>query len=123
MKWSSAAATKANEWANHLVKSGTLEHGNHKDMGQNLAMKMGAEFTAQEVADMWYNEISHYNFDHPGFRSGTGHFTQMIWASTTHMGAAKVSKGNHSIVVANYIPPGNITNKGQFENNVRRKGN
>ena len=70
---------------------------------------------------MWYQEASKYDFDHPGFRSGTGHFTQMVWAGTTHMGAAKVVQGNRSYVVANYSPPGNITNKGQFEQNVKRK--
>lgn len=81
---------------------------------------MGQELTAEEVANMWYEEISDYDYDHPGFRSGTGHFTQMVWASSTQMGAAIVTQGNRSYVVANYTPPGNITNEGQFQLNVKR---
>lgn len=81
---------------------------------------MGQELTAERAANMWYEEISDYDYDRPGFNSNTGHFTQMIWASTTHMGAAIVVQGDHSYVVANYLPPGNITNQGQFEQNVKR---
>ena len=120
LKWSSSAASKAQEWATHLAKSGTLQHGNHEGMGQNLAYKMGQELTAQEVADMWYQEISNYDFNRPGFSSNTGHFTQMIWADSTEMGAARAVSGNRSFVVANHTPPGNITNRGQFEKNVKR---
>jgi uncharacterized protein YkwD len=120
LKWSPPAAAKAKEWARHLAKSGTLQHGNHEGMGQNLAYKMGQELSAQEVANMWYDEISKYDYNNPGFKSGTGHFTQLIWASSTQMGAAIVTQGNRSYVVANYSPPGNITNDGQFQLNVKR---
>lgn len=89
-------------------------------MGQNLAYKMGQDLPAEEVANMWYGEISDYDYNHPGFRSSTGHFTQMVWANSTQIGAAIVTEGSRSYVVANYIPPGNITNEGQFQLNVRR---
>lgn len=123
LKWSQSAASKAKEWASYLADNGTLQHGNHEGMGQNLAYKTGQEFTAQEVADIWYREISNYDYNQPGFRSSTGHFTQMVWADSTQMGASKMVRGNQSYVVANYSPPGNITNKGQFERNVRRPKN
>ena len=120
LQWSKPAAAKAKSWARHLANIGKLQHGNHEGMGQNLAYKSGQDLTAQEVGDMWYNEISHYDYNRPGFSSNTGHFTQLVWAGTSHMGAARVTKGNHSYVVANYTPPGNITNPGQFERNVKR---
>lgn len=119
LKWSPQAATRALEWANHLAESGTLQHGNHEGMGQNVAYKMGQEFTAEEVADMWYQEISYYDYNRPGFSSNTGHFTQMIWAGSTAMGAARVVRGNRFFVVANYMPPGNMIGEGQFERNVK----
>lgn len=120
LQWSRPAAAKAKEWARSLSDSGKLQHGNNEGMGQNLAYKSGQELTAQEVADMWYQESSEYDYNKPGFSSNTGHFTQMVWGNTTHMGAALVVSGNRSYVVANYMPPGNITNPGQFEKNVRR---
>lgn len=120
LKWSADAASKAQAWAEHLAKTGSLQHGGNKDMGQNLAYKSGAALSGQEVADMWYSEIKNYDFSRPGFSSNTGHFTQMVWASTTHMGAGRVVKGSTTFVVANYTPPGNITNSGYFKQNVKK---
>lgn len=85
-------------------------------MGQNLAYKSGAEFTAQEVADIWYNEVQNYNFSSPGFANNTGHFTQLVWKGTTHVGIGKAVRGSTTFVVANYVPPGNVA--GQYEQNV-----
>ena len=123
LQWSSKAASNARTWARHLAQSGVLEHGNHDGMGQNLAFKSGAPLSGDETSNLWYQEVAQYNFNQPGFRSGTGHFTQMVWAATTHVGAAMVTKGNSTYVVANYTPPGNITNQGQFEKNVKRRTN
>ena len=78
------------------------------------------DMSGQQATDMWYKEIKDYNFSKPGFGSKTGHFTQMVWASTTHMGAAKEVKGSHCFVVANYLPPGNMNMRGEFEKNVKK---
>ena len=37
----------------------------------------GKEMTGNGVVDMWYSEVEKYNFDNPGWQSGTGHFTQV----------------------------------------------
>ena len=65
----------------------------------------------------WYNEIKDYDFTKPGFSMQTGHFTQVIWKSTTQMGIgyAKSESGNY-YGVANYYPAGNFT--GEFKQNV-----
>eukprot|EP00731_Ephydatia_muelleri_P017134 Em0010g232a len=89
-----------------------MEHGNHSGMGQNLAYKSGGEFTAQEAADIWYNEVQNYNFSSPGFAANTGHFTQLVWKGTTQVGIGKAVRGNTTFVVANYLPPGNVA--GQY---------
>ena len=89
-------------------------------MGQNLSYKTGAELTPQNVADMWYGEIKKYDFSNPGFSSNTGHFTQMVWAETTHIGVGRVVRGNTTYVVANYTPPGNVQGRENYERNVRK---
>ena len=38
---------------------------------------LGTELTGKYATDMWYEEIKDYNFNNPGFKSGTGHFTQV----------------------------------------------
>lgn len=120
LKWSAEAAAKAQAWAQHLAVAGNLEHGDHEGMGQNLAYKSGAEFSAQDVADNWYNEERNYDYRQPGFRGNTGHFTQMVWKNTGQMGVGRVVQGKMTYVVANYIPPGNITSTEKFEQNVQR---
>lgn len=37
-----------------------------------LSFKQCLLRTGQEVADRWYSEIKNYNFQQPGFTSGTG---------------------------------------------------
>lgn len=120
LQWSPEAAKVARQWAQHLSSAGRLEHSRRKGMGENLAYKFGAELTAQETADMWYNEIRKYDFRNPGFAAGTGHFTQMVWAGTTHMGCGRVEKNGTTYVVANYTPPGNVLGRERFEQNVKK---
>jgi hypothetical protein len=35
---------------------------------------------------MWYGEIAKYDFRRGGFSMDTGHFTQVVWRSTTTIG-------------------------------------
>jgi len=125
LQWSDEAAAKAQSWAEMLAKSKTLKHGDHEGMGQNIANKMSSsgscDMTGQQATDMWYKEVEKYNFKKPGFTSGIGHFTQVVWKSCTHVGAGKASNGGYCVVVANYKPPGNMNTKEQFEQNVLKK--
>ena len=34
----------------------------------------------------WYNENEKYDYNSPGFKMETGHFTAMVWKGTTHIG-------------------------------------
>lgn len=118
LSWSAPAAKKAQQWANHLASIGRMQHGNHEGMGQNIAYMSGATLTPEHACEMWYNEINQYNFNRPGFSSATGHFTQLVWASTNEVGVGRAIKGQTTFVVANYTPPGNV--RGKFEENVKR---
>lgn len=86
-------------------------------MGQNLAYYSGGTLTATYTAEMWYNEIKNYSFDRPGFSSSTGHFTQLLWASSKEAGFGYTVRGQTTYVVANYLPAGNV--QGRFEQNVK----
>ena len=72
---------------------------------------------------MWYEEERKYNYSPQSarFSTNTGHFTQVVWASSRQMGAGKaVSKSGAQFVVARYSPAGNV--RGQFVENVKPKG-
>jgi len=45
-----------------------------------------------------------------------GHFTQVVWRSSTHLGVGKAEGTDSDFVVAVYYPPGNM--EGTFEENV-----
>ena len=49
----------------------------------------------------------------------TGHFTQVVWKSTTQLGCGlAVNRGNKIYGVCNYSPAGNVVNAGFFKANV-----
>jgi hypothetical protein len=58
--------------------------------GENLAMNSdtNALSTTNVATQMWYDEVTSpgYDFENPGFDSGTGHFTQVVWKSSTKLG-------------------------------------
>jgi uncharacterized protein YkwD len=88
--------------------------------GENLAA--GFSTVSASVA-RWYNEKSIYSYSHPGFSKATGHFTQLVWKSTTRLGCGYVSCDGKNgtpgkYLVCEYSPAGNVVNEGFFEENV-----
>ena len=116
----------AQNYAEQLAKKDTMVHSKNKmdgqDLGENLFMCGGYMITGKDMTKAWYDEIYDYDFKKPDFKSGTGHFTQVVWVGSKEVGfgAAKSKSGNY-YGVANYFPPGNYI--GEFEENVLRKKN
>ncbi|QRN92792.1 hypothetical protein JRI60_26645 [Archangium violaceum] len=101
--------------------------GLQRGYGENLhwsGTSQAAPPTATDAAlgatKSWYDEVSRYNFANGGFTAATGHFTQLVWKSTTSVGCAvynlKGSRWLETYVVCNYQPSGNY--QGQFPQNV-----
>jgi len=93
-----------------------LEHcGNN---GQNIAAAAPKMNPPSGVTN-WYNEIKYT----PGkkgkvtsFNYKTGHYTQVVWKSTSKVGCAK----NQNFLVCDYSSPGNFA--GRFAANVKPLG-
>ena len=119
LAWSEECKDCAEEQAESCQVEGRLEHGNYEGAsgrhGQN-AFYSSVPPTIGQAVDAWYREISQYDFGRPGLSARTGHFTQVVWRATTHVGMARSSNGKY--VVANYLPPGNSTAGGAFAANV-----
>jgi len=114
LQWSDDLAGTAKQWADHLASIGRLEHSMPPGEGQNLASGSSSQFTLSQLVDMWGNEKQFYkpgNFPDvstSGNWPDVGHYTQMIWRNTTHVGGA-VSTGNgNDFLVCNYSPAGNV---------------
>ncbi|CAF0854945.1 unnamed protein product [Adineta ricciae] len=112
----------AQAYAVKLTTLKTLTHSNNK-LGENLymtsltsTMDVNSVKGSQPV-DLWYAEVKDYNWSSPGFTSGAGHFTQLVWISSTDLGVgiACANDVRACYVVANYSPAGNVF--GQFPAN------
>ena len=110
LSWSPDLAAYAANWTNGC----DFKHS-YGPWGENLCL--GFENWA-DCQTAWYNERLNYNFEWPGFTSGTGHFTSEIWRATLLVGCASTScpSLNGIFYACEYAPQGNII--GQFDINV-----
>ncbi|GAX77614.1 hypothetical protein CEUSTIGMA_g5058.t1 [Chlamydomonas eustigma] len=118
LQWSNTLALAAQGWTDNCW----FEHSNYY-YGENLAVGYPS-FTS--VVNAWYNEFKLYNFNQQGFSESTGHFTQLVWESTTLVGCA-IGYCPYGVIVGStiwngllyaceYYPPGNQF--GKFYQNV-----
>ncbi|XP_004072833.1 Golgi-associated plant pathogenesis-related protein 1-like [Oryzias latipes] len=123
LTYNSKMCGEAQKWADECLRIHTLGHSETKD-GENVFFKSGSpsvSITGKDAVDAWYSEIKDYNFKKPGFKSGTGHFTQVVWKESKELGLGMATDGRMAFVVGQYRPPGNFSNPGQFEANVLPK--
>ncbi|KAJ5824956.1 Allergen V5/Tpx-1-related protein [Penicillium robsamsonii] len=86
LKWNDTLAEYSQEWADACI----WKHSK-SSYGENLAFGY-KNVSAAVIA--WGDEGEMYNFDKPtGFTEATGHFTQLVWKSTTQVGCAAVNCG------------------------------
>lgn len=113
LSWSDTLASYAQDYADNYDCSGTLTHSGGP-YGENLALG----YDGPAAVDAWYNEISNYDFSNPGFSSNTGHFTQVVWKSTTQVGCGIKTCGGAwgDYVICSYDPAGNY--EGEYADNV-----
>ena len=122
MLWSDQIAAFSQNWSYYLITNNLFEHSGSSIYGENLAYFQGygndVMTLLKKSVDGWYNEVSAYDFNNPGFSSGTGHFTCLVWkeSKTFGMGISFNSMTNSVDVTMNTSPPGNVS--GEFKQNV-----
>ncbi|XP_044019292.1 venom allergen 5-like [Aphidius gifuensis] len=129
LKWDKELANIAQRWANQCV-DGHDECRNTKTfgyVGQNWALmgdSRGWTATMTGLIKGWYEEVQYYNKNNvEKFRRNygpvTGHYTQMVWGQTTHIGcgvARYYRKGYYTtVLVCNYGPGGNILDRPVYQ--------
>lgn len=125
LTWSGRMESYAQEWASHLANNNscTMEHRsnlNQIGMGENLFWASPRvwsdgrvelqDVTPAQVALDWAGEKADYDYASNSCAPGKqcGHYTQMVWRSTTEVGCAMaVCPDKGQIWVCNYNPPGN----------------
>jgi uncharacterized protein YkwD len=121
LEWSVTLFLEAKAWADRC----TFDHNDPERVqraeGENIAawsIPYGVQW--DWPVNAWYGEIQYYDYNNPVFNKTTGHFTQVVWKSTTHVGCAKAicphAGGQWDYWVCRYSPSGNVD--GQFLANV-----
>ena len=116
LTWSAKLAGVAQKWANSLRDRGCSFGHSNGAYGENLAAGTTGTLGPEAVVAMWYDEVAHYRFPDGGFSMQTGHFTQVVWRGTTHVGCGRSHCKDMDIWVCEYDPPGNW--EGQYRENV-----
>ena len=120
--WDRTIASFSQQWSYHLISTGSFVHSDNKAYGENLAFFQGygndVLALLKQSVDSWYNEIQAYDFGNPGFSEATGHFTALVWKSSTSFGMGfTINTADESVdIVMNISPPGNVS--GEFQANV-----
>jgi len=123
LTWDETIATFAQQWSFYLLSNNLFQHSGSALYGENLAYFEGygndIVVLLKKAIDNWYNEITLYDFTNPGYKQGTGHFTCLVWKSSTKFGmgfSIDPSNNNKVDITFNTEPPGNY--QGQFAQNV-----
>lgn len=117
LAWSTRLAQEAQTWAVELSKRGQLQHASNEQrrgMGENLWMGSAGYFSAEQMVGGFLAERAQFRagtfpqVSRTGNWADVGHYTQIIWPSTTEVGCA-VAKGRaNDFLVCRYNPPGNM---------------
>jgi len=117
-------AKRAQTYAEYLLEFDQWKHdafrtynGYESGVGENLYWSSSASRTSTNAVVSWYNEINNYNFATGKSNGGViGHFTQLVWDSSTKLGCGVAKGTGGTYVVSRYLPAGNT--QGQYTQHV-----
>jgi len=118
LKWDTTLSTYAQNWADHLAAiepimyHSPLKHPDGRHVGENIFWSNDKNVhTLFDAFRAWYAEKEHYTH---GPTTGikktykTGHYTQIVWRNTTHVGMGVAYSKTGIVVVCSYYPQGNV---------------
>src|SRR5919107_34322 len=114
--WSDSVAAGAQAWADNMLSSGVFKHSTLEQLngqGENMVAGMGANYPLLDMIDGWINEKQYYHGQPIEGTMGApyatyGHYTQMVWNSTTEIGCGYATNDQSTYFVCRYSPAGSI---------------
>lgn len=110
LKWSANLARYALNYANSQKRRCVPLTHSTGPYGENLFWGYGKAWTPREAVTMWVQEQKFYSYSTNKCQPGQmcGHYTQVVWKTTTHVGCATVECSNKAVyIICSYNPPGN----------------
>ena len=120
--WSDDLAAAAQTWVNSLNSNLQFAHDpNAQGQGENIWIGTTNAFSLTQMVDSWGQEQQNFqngafpNISTTGNWSDVGHYSQIVWRTTTSVGCAGIagSDGNYRFV-CRYSPQGNIMGQQVF---------
>ena len=117
LAWDDALGTAAAAYATHMAMTGRFAHSDRslrRGTGENLWMGTHNAFSVEAMVGGWSSEKRFFtpgvfpNNSRTGDWEDVGHYTQMIWPTTTRIGCALASNGRVDYLVCRYAGAGNI---------------
>jgi hypothetical protein len=117
LRWDPALAAAAASYGPMLARLGRLQHSprtNRPGQRENLWMGTRGAFSPEQMVGNWISEKAYYRPGTFPYVSRTGrwddvaHYTQVVWAGTTHVGCAVYPTARWDYLICRYSPPGNI---------------
>ncbi len=134
LQWDSTLATGAQSWADNLANTvHDIQHSQPPtrptSIGENLALAGKGSNTPAQMVDIWGKTVvpappkAGGRSEQAQFKPGifpnvskdgqpVGHYTQMIWKTTTSVGCGIASDGTNDYFVCRYSPAGNTGGMG-----------
>jgi hypothetical protein len=122
--WSDDLASAARVWADTLNSNLQFAHdpgAGARNQGENLWMGTADRFSLTQMVDDWGSEQRNFqnglfpNVSTTGNWFDVGHYSQMVWRSTTSVGCAGITGSDRNYrLVCRYGPAGNILGQQVF---------
>lgn len=118
LAWDPALAKGAQTYANQLARLNLMRHSPKSvrpGTGENLWMGTRGYFSPTAMVGAWASERAMFrparfpDVSKTGNWADVGHYTQMIWPTTTRVGCAIGSSASADFLVCRYWPSGNVT--------------
>ncbi|KAL9250541.1 Pathogenesis-related protein [Drosera capensis] len=110
LSWNDQLTSYAQWYANQRLYGCALIHSGGP-YGENIFWGSGSDWTPGLAVEAWMNEKQYYDYYTNSCIDGQdcGHYTQIVWRSSTQLGCARVvcENGAGVFITCNYDPPGN----------------
>lgn len=120
LTWSDSIAEVAAAYAQTLASTGRFEHSRGSGFGENLFAGTAGFYNGVDGVNSWGGEKEFFrngvfpDVSTTGDWTDVGHYTAIIWSTTTEVGCGSAEGSGRFVFVCNYSPPGNIRGRTAF---------